>query len=74
MIDEGDISCIHCKMGLRGPKSVWKVDDLSLVFFNFYAQALTPRLNGTETSLQLSKSITLVAVCRIYARVINKET
>jgi hypothetical protein len=30
------------------------VDGLSLIFIDFYFPALTPRLNGTEHSLQLS--------------------
>jgi hypothetical protein len=43
-----------------------KVGDLSLIFIDFYVSALTPRLNGTETSLQLSENINLFAVCYIY--------
>jgi hypothetical protein len=31
MIDKGDISSIHCKMNLRGPKSMRKVDGWSLL-------------------------------------------
>jgi hypothetical protein len=53
MIDEGDIPSIQCKMGLRGPTSMRKVDDMCLIFIDFYVPALTPRLNSTETSLQL---------------------
>jgi hypothetical protein len=41
MIDEGDIPSIHCKMSLRGPKSMRKVDDLSLIFIDYYVPALT---------------------------------
>jgi hypothetical protein len=33
-----------------------KVDGLSLIFIDFYVPALTPRLNSTETSLQLSEN------------------
>jgi hypothetical protein len=53
-----------------------KVDGLSLIFIDFYVPALTPRLNSTETSLQLSENIILFAVCRlrVYTGVISKET
>jgi hypothetical protein len=72
MIGEGDIPSIQCKMSLMGPKSMRKVDGLSLIFIDFY---VSPRLNSTETSLQLSENITLFAVCRIYlyTGVISKE-
>jgi hypothetical protein len=73
MIDERDIPSIQCKMSLRGPKSLRNIDGLSLIFIDFYAPALTPRLNSTETSLQLSENITLFAVCRIYSGVISKK-
>jgi hypothetical protein len=45
---------------------VRKVDGLSLIFIEFYVIALTPRLNSTETSLQLSgfcSSIVLIGTC-----------
>jgi hypothetical protein len=74
MIDEGDIQSIQCKMSLRGPESMTKVDGLSLIFIDFYVSQLTPRLNSTETSLQLSENITLFAVCHIYTGVVSKET
>jgi hypothetical protein len=74
MTDEGDIPSIQCKMSLRGPKSMRKVDGLSLMFVDFYVRALTKRLNSTETSLQLSENITHFADCRIYTGVISKET
>jgi hypothetical protein len=61
-------------MSLRRPKSIRKVNGLSLIFIDFYIQALIPRLNNTETSLQLSENITPFAVCRIYTDVISKET
>jgi hypothetical protein len=66
MIDEGDIPSIQCKMMPRGPESMRNTDGLSLIFIYFYVPALTPRLNTTQTSLQLS------AVCRTYAGVISK--
>jgi hypothetical protein len=66
MIDQGDISSIHFKMSLKGPHSMRTVDGLNLIFVYFYVKALTPRLNNTETSLQLSENITLFVVCRIY--------
>jgi hypothetical protein len=74
MFDEGNIPPIQCKMSLRGSKSMRKVDGLSLIFIDFYGPALTPRLNNTKTLLQLSGNITLLTVCRIYTRVISKET
>jgi hypothetical protein len=61
MIIEGDISSIQCKISLRGPKSMRKLEDVSLLI-DFYVLALTSRLNSTETSLQLSENITLFAV------------
>jgi hypothetical protein len=66
MIDKGDIPSIQRKMSLGGPKSMRKVDGLNLIFIHFYVPALTPCLNSTETSLQLSENITLFAVCRIH--------
>jgi hypothetical protein len=45
---------------------VRKVDGLSLIISDIYVPALTPRLNSTETSLQFSQNITLLAVCHIY--------
>jgi hypothetical protein len=74
MNDEGDVPSIQCKMSFRGHKYMRKGDDLSLIVVNFYVPALTPRLNSTETSLQLSENITFFAVCRIYTGVISKET
>jgi hypothetical protein len=74
VIVKGHISSIQCKMSLRGPRSVRKVDSLSLNFIDFYVPALTLRLNSSEPSLQFSEKITLFAVCRIYTGVINKET
>jgi hypothetical protein len=74
MIDEGGFPSIQCKVSLMGPKCMRNVDGLSLIFIVFYTPALTPRLNSTETSLQLSQNITLFAVYRIYTSVISKET
>jgi hypothetical protein len=58
----------------QGAKSMRKVDSLSLIFIDFYVPALTPRINMTETSLQLSENISLFENCRIYTGVISKET
>jgi hypothetical protein len=69
MIDKGYIQSNQCKMSLRGPKSMRKVDGLSLTIINFFVPTLTPRLSNAETSLQLSENITLFAVCRIYMQV-----
>jgi hypothetical protein len=66
VVQEGDIPSIQCKMSLRGPKSMTKVDGMSLTFIDFYVPALAPRLNSTEISLQLSENITIFAVCRLY--------
>jgi hypothetical protein len=53
--DKRDISSIHSKMSLGGPRSMRKVNGMSYIFINFYVPALTPCLNSTETSLQLSE-------------------
>jgi hypothetical protein len=47
MIDEEGIPSIQCKMKLKGPKSVRKVDSLSLIFIDFYVPTLTPHLSST---------------------------
>jgi hypothetical protein len=59
MIDKGNIPSIQYKMSLRGPKSLRKVDGLSLRFIDFYVPAFSPRLISTETSLQLSENVTI---------------
>jgi hypothetical protein len=53
MIEEGDIQSIQCKMSLRGPNYMRKVDGLSRIFTDLYVPALTPRLSSTETLLLL---------------------
>jgi hypothetical protein len=72
MIDKGDIPSIQCMMILRGPKSMREVDGLSFILIDFYAPALTPRLNSSDRSLQLSENIIFFGVCRIYTGVISK--
>jgi hypothetical protein len=62
MIDKGDILFIEYRTSLRGPKSMRNVDGLRLIFIDYYVPALTPRLNSTETSLQLSENITPLVV------------
>jgi hypothetical protein len=42
MIHEEDVPSVQCKMRLRGPKSMRKVDNLRLTFIDFYAPALIP--------------------------------
>jgi hypothetical protein len=74
MTYEGDIPSIQCKMSFRGPKSMGKVDGLSLIYIDFFVPTLTSRFNSTETSLQLSENITFFVVCRIYTGVNRKET
>jgi hypothetical protein len=61
-------------MRLKVPKSMRKVDGLSLIYVDFYVPVPTPRLNNTETSLQLSENITLSAVSLTYTGVVSKET
>jgi hypothetical protein len=73
MISEGDIPSIQCKMSFKRPKYMRKVDGLSLIFIDFYVPALTPRLNSSETTLQLSENITFFAACRIFTGVIRTE-
>jgi hypothetical protein len=45
VIDEGDIPSIQCKMSLRGPKSIRKVDGLRLILIDSHhvSVALRPR-------------------------------
>jgi hypothetical protein len=74
MIDRRYIPSIQCEMSLRGPKSMRKVDGLSLILIGFYVPALTSSLSSTETSLQLSEIINLFAVCEVYKVVVSKET
>jgi hypothetical protein len=74
VIDKGDIPSIRCKMSLRGPKSMRKVDGPSLILIYFYVPALAPCLSRTETLLQLSVDITLFVLCCIYTGVTSKET
>jgi hypothetical protein len=65
MIHKGDIPSIQCKMSLMRPKSMRKVDGLSLIFIDFYVPALT-RLNSNENLLQLSENTVPFAVFCIY--------
>jgi hypothetical protein len=62
MIDEGDIASIQCKMTLREPKSMRKVDGPSLIFIDFNITMLRSRLSSIETSPMLSENITLFAI------------
>jgi hypothetical protein len=73
MAHENYISSVQCKMCLREPECMRKVDELSFMIIDFYVPALIQRLNNTETSMQLSENITLFAVCRIYTGVIRKR-
>jgi hypothetical protein len=61
MIHEGDMLSIQCKMSLREPKFMRKVNGLSLIFIDFFVPAYTPRVNSIETLLQLSESTPLFA-------------
>jgi hypothetical protein len=71
--DEGGAPFFQCKMNLRGPKSMRKVDGMSLTFIDFYVPALTPCLHSTESSLQVSENINFFAVGRIYTGVIKRD-
>jgi hypothetical protein len=73
MIGEGNIPSIHCKMSLRGPKCMRKVDGLSLILIDFYVQC-SHHVSIAQTLLQFSENITLFVVCHIYIGVISKET
>jgi hypothetical protein len=57
MIDKGDIRSIQWKMSLGVPKSMKKVDGLSLILIDFYISAHASCLNSNETSLQLSENM-----------------
>jgi hypothetical protein len=72
MIDEGNVVSVQCNVSLKRAKSM-SLGGLSLSIIDFYVPALTPSLNGTETSLQLSENITFV-VCFIYRGIISNET
>jgi hypothetical protein len=61
VIDKGDNPSIQFKMSIRGPKSMRKVDGLSRIFIDFYVPVLTPRLNSSERSLQVSENIAFFA-------------
>jgi hypothetical protein len=61
MIDEGDIPSIQYKMSLRGPKSMRKVDSMSLIFIDLMFQrshnvsiTLRPRCSFLKTLCGLS--------------------
>jgi hypothetical protein len=47
---------------------------VKIILFDFYILALTPRINSSETSLQLSENITFFVACRIHTGVITKDT
>jgi hypothetical protein len=76
MIDEGNVPSIQYELSLRGSESVREVGGQSLILIDFNVPAITPRLNSTETSLQLSENITYFAICHIYfyTGVISKGT
>jgi hypothetical protein len=65
MIVKGNIPSIQCKMR--------KVDGFSLIFIDFYVPAHTPRLNSSETSLQLSLVIA-AAPCYIASARTTQKT
>jgi hypothetical protein len=65
VIDKGDIPSSQRKMSLRGPKSMRKVDGMSLIFIDFIP-SFTPRLNSTKTSLQLRVRVRLTLLLAVY--------
>jgi hypothetical protein len=66
VIYKGDIPSIQCKMSLRRPESMRKVDGLSLIIIYFYVPALILHLSGIENLLHISENIALFAVTYIY--------
>ena len=58
MAHENYTSSVQCKMCLREPECMRKVDELSCMIIDFYVPALMQRLSSTETSQQLSEHIT----------------
>jgi hypothetical protein len=50
----------------RGPNSMRKVDDLSLIFVDFYVPALKVRLNDTENLLQLLRLLPSLLPVALY--------
>jgi hypothetical protein len=73
MFHKGDVPSIQCKMSLRAPKNMRKVDDMSLIFIDCCVLVFTPRLSSAETSLQLYENVTVVTVCHmlVYTGFIN---
>jgi hypothetical protein len=53
MIDKGDIPPIQCKMSLRGPRSMRKVDGPSLIFIDFYG-LLVERVANRDVNFPLN--------------------
>jgi hypothetical protein len=68
MLDKGDILAIQSKISLIRPKSMRKVDGLSLIFISFYVPVLTPYLNSTE-ALRTQPS----SWCRTYTGFFSKD-
>jgi hypothetical protein len=48
MIGKGNVQSIQFKMNFAGPKSMSKVDDLSLSLIYFYVPAFTLHLNSRD--------------------------
>jgi hypothetical protein len=53
MIDKQDIPSIQCKMSLRGPKTMRKVDGLSFIFIDFYVPELISLVNSKSSYLNI---------------------
>jgi hypothetical protein len=65
-LTKGIFRPFNIKVSCRWPKSMRKVDGLSLVLIDFYVLALMPCLNTSETLLQLSENNLLCGLLHIY--------
>jgi hypothetical protein len=71
--NKGSLPSFLCKKNLDWYAWMGEVDGPSLIFFDFYVPALTPRLHWGETALQRSENITIFAICCIYTCIIGKK-
>jgi hypothetical protein len=71
MNDKGDILSIQCKMSLRGPNSMTKVNYLNIIMIYLYVPGFTPRLSITDTSLQLSERERITLELAVYGQIVS---
>jgi hypothetical protein len=71
----GYVPSVQREASLSWSKSVREVDGPSVISINFNVPVITPRLNKTETALQLSEDIALYMIRGIHTstNVIRKE-